>query len=250
VEEVLSRQPAPVQQFLLQTSIFEQLCAPLCDAVTGADATSQATLETLERANIFTIPLDDEQRWYRYHHLFANLLRIRLGQNHPEMVANLHRRAAAWLNQHGQPTAAVQHALAAQDFPLAADLLQANSGARWAVSDIGFLNLLAQLPVDVLQARPSLGIHRTWTLVLQSRLEEADSLLASLEPHLSAMPCARNRSAARFCQPAERLHPRPDGQIRALGAASARRARTHPGQGAGHAQQRRCDVRPPADCWS
>jgi LuxR family transcriptional regulator, maltose regulon positive regulatory protein len=184
VEEVLSRQPAHIQQFLLQTSILQQLCAPLCDTVTQSEATSQSTLEYLERANIFTLPLDDERRWYRYHHLFADLLRIRLQQDHPQLVADLHRRAAVWLNQHGQPTAATQHALAANDFPLAADLLQANSGERWAVSDIGFLNLLAQLPVEVLQARPSLGIHRVWTLVIQSRLEEADSLLASLQPHL------------------------------------------------------------------
>jgi len=198
VEEVLSRQPAPIQQFLLHTSILEQLCAPLCDAVTGAEAVSQATLETLERANIFTLPLDDERRWYRYHHLFADLLRIRLGQNHPEMVADLHRRAAAWLNQHDQPTAATQHALAAQDFPLAADLLQANSSARWAVSDMGFLNLLAQLPVDVLQARPSLGIHRAWTLVIQSRLDEADSLLASLQPHLPAAPAPETEQLRGF----------------------------------------------------
>ncbi len=188
VEEVLSRQPAHIQQFLLQTSILEQLCAPLCDAVTQSETTSQSTLEYLERANIFTLPLDDERRWYRYHHLFADLLRIRLQQDHPQLVADLHRRAAVWLNQHGQPTAATQHALAAQDFPLAADLLQANSGARWAVSDMGFLNLLAQLPPEVLQARPSLGIHRAWTLVIQSRLEEADTLLASLQPHLPATP--------------------------------------------------------------
>jgi LuxR family maltose regulon positive regulatory protein len=190
VEEVLSRQPAPIQQFLLQTSILEQLCAPLCDAVTGAEATSQATLEYLERANIFTVPLDDERHWYRYHHLFADLLRLRLQQDHPQLVADLHRRAAAWLNQHGQPTAATQHALAAQDFSLAAELLQANSGARWAVSDIGFLNLLAQLPVEVLQARPSLGIHRVWTLVIQSRLEEANALLISLQPHIPGIPAS------------------------------------------------------------
>lgn len=185
VEEVLNRQTSHIQQFLLQTSILEQFCAPLCDAVTEAEASSQATLEYLERANIFTCPLDDERRWYRYHHLFADLLRIRLGQTHPEMVAELHRRAATWLNEHDQPTAAVQHALDARDFPLAADLLQSNSGERWAVSDIGFLNMLAQLPAEILQARLILGVYRTWTLVIQSRLEEAGALLTSLQPHLN-----------------------------------------------------------------
>lgn len=198
VEEVLSRQSAHIQQFLLQTSILEQLCAPLCDAVTGAESASQATLEYLERANIFTIPLDDERRWYRYHHLFADLLRIRLHQDHPQLAADLHKRAAAWLNQHDQPTAAVQHALSAQDFPLAADLLQTNSGARWAVSDIGFLNLLAQLPTEVLQTRPSLGIHRVWTLVIQSQLEEADILLSKLDLRLFAAPTPKTDSLRGF----------------------------------------------------
>jgi LuxR family maltose regulon positive regulatory protein len=188
VEEVLTRLPAHIQEFLLRTSILEQLCAPLCDAVIGAENNAQATLEYLDRANIFTIPLDDERHWYRYHHLFADLLRIRLSQNHPELVAGLHQRAAHWLIQHEQPTAAVQHALMAKDFSLAADLLQANSSERWAASDMGFLNLLAQLPGEVLQARPTLGIHRAWTLVIQSRLDEANTLLASLQPHLRDDP--------------------------------------------------------------
>ena len=186
VEEVLSHQPTAIQQFLLQTSILDQLCAPLCDAVIGADARAQATLEQLERANLFTIALDDERHWYRYHHLFADLLRARLGQTSPELVPALHRRAAAWLDQHGSASAAVQHALAGKDFELAANIIQAHGAERWSVSDISFLNLLAQLPPEVLQARPLVGVYRAWTLVLQSRLDEAGTLLEWLLPHISA----------------------------------------------------------------
>jgi LuxR family transcriptional regulator, maltose regulon positive regulatory protein len=186
VEEVLSRQPVPIQQFLLQTSILEELSAPLCSAVTGMDSDAQTTLEYLERANIFTIPLDDDRHWYRYHHLFADLLRVRLGQSSPELVPALHQRAALWLDQHGFTIPAVQHALAAKDFTLAAELMQAHSAERWSMSDISFLNQLAQLPREVLQTRPVLGVHRAWTLVLQSRLDEAGALLDSLLPHIPA----------------------------------------------------------------
>lgn len=114
------------------------------------------------------------------------------------MVAGLHQRAADWFNRHSQPTAAVQHALAARDYPLAADLLQANSGERWAVSDIGFLNLLAQLPVELLQARPILGVYRAWTMVIQSKLNEAGTLLTNLQPHLNGTPTSESKQLHGF----------------------------------------------------
>ena len=118
--------------------------------------------------------------------MFADLLRARLGQTSPELVPALHRRAAVWLDQHGPANAAVQHALAGRDFDLAADIIQAHGAERWAASDISFLNLLAQLPPDVLVARPLLGVYRAWTLVLQSRLDEARALLDRLLPQISA----------------------------------------------------------------
>ena len=130
VEEVLSHQPVHIQQFLLQTSILEELSAPLCSAVTGMDSDAQTTLEYLERANIFTIPLDDDRHWYRYHHLFADLLRVRLGQSSAELVPALHQRAAVWLDQYGFTIPAVQHALAAKEFTLAAEIIQAHSAER------------------------------------------------------------------------------------------------------------------------
>src|SRR5215469_10058601 len=111
-EEVFSRQPAWTQSFLLHTCMLERLCGPLCDAVTEQEG-SQAIVEALERANLFVVALDDERRWYRYHHLFADVLRSRLQQTQPTLVAELHRRASAWYEQHDLPAEAIQHALSA-----------------------------------------------------------------------------------------------------------------------------------------
>jgi LuxR family maltose regulon positive regulatory protein len=118
-EEVLRRQPEAVQTFLLQTSILERLCGPLCDAIT-AQQTGQATLEYLEQANLFLVPLDDERHWYRYHHLFSEVLRHRLRRSSPE----LHRRAADWYEQQGLLAEAVDYALAAPEYPQAVRLME------------------------------------------------------------------------------------------------------------------------------
>ena len=115
VEEVLQRQPEQVRSFLLQTSILDRLSGPLCDAVTGQDG-GKAMLEALERGNLFVVPLDDRRRWYRYHHLFADVLRAHLLDEQPDHVPDLHRRASAWYEQHGEPSEAIRHALAAEDF--------------------------------------------------------------------------------------------------------------------------------------
>ena len=128
VEEVLQRQPDRVQAFLLQTSILGRLSGPLCDAVTGQGG-GKAMLEALDRGNLFLVPLDDRRRWYRYHHLFADVLQARLLDEQPGQVPGLHRRASAWYQQNGEPSAAIGHALAAEDFERAADLVRAgNSG--------------------------------------------------------------------------------------------------------------------------
>ncbi len=111
-QEVLARQPAGVQSFLLETAILERLCGSLCEAVTGEPA-GQAMLERLEEANLFLLPLDDERQWYRYHQLFAEMLRQRLQRKHPDRVAQLHQRASAWYAQHELIGEAIQHALAA-----------------------------------------------------------------------------------------------------------------------------------------
>jgi LuxR family transcriptional regulator, maltose regulon positive regulatory protein len=122
-EEVLDRQPEQVRAFLLETSVLERLCGPLCQAVTGR-ADSQRLLERVERANLFMVPLDEVRGWWRYHQLFADLLRARLRQERPERVPQLHRVAAAWYEQHGLADDAVRHALAAGDAAWAARLVE------------------------------------------------------------------------------------------------------------------------------
>ncbi len=122
LEEVLAREPEEVQAFLLQTAILTRLTGPLCDAVTGASG-GQEMLEQLERRNLFVVPLDDDRRWYRYHHLFADLLQARLYQSGRDRVARLLSRAAEWCERDGQVAEAVGYALAAQDYGRAADLI-------------------------------------------------------------------------------------------------------------------------------
>ena len=123
VEEVLQRQPAPVRSFLLQTSILDRLSGSLCDAVTGQKE-GNARLEALERGNFFVVPLDDKRHWYRYHHLFAEVLSAHLMAEQPNQVATLHRRASAWYERNGSEADAIRHALAAGDFGRAADLVE------------------------------------------------------------------------------------------------------------------------------
>ena len=129
LEEVLAREPEEVQAFLLQTAILTRLTGPLCDAVTGASG-GQEMLERLERRNLFVVPLDDERRWYRYHHLFADLLQARLYQSEPDRVARLLSRAAEWCEGEGQVAEAVGYALAAQDFERAAGLVERTGSTR------------------------------------------------------------------------------------------------------------------------
>jgi LuxR family maltose regulon positive regulatory protein len=203
VEEVINRQPAEIQAFLLHTSILDRLCGPLCDKVlengesrmesgqvsdsplsTLGSHSSQSTLEYLERANLFLVPLDDERRWYRYHHLFAELLRARLRQFSPGLIPGLHRRASAWLDQNGFPIEALQHALAAQDYDGAARLIQQHGHERWSASDLSFMTFLSQLPVEMLETRPNLGIYRVWMLLIYGQIEAAQALLERLVQHL------------------------------------------------------------------
>src|SRR5215471_54721 len=121
-EEVLSRQPGEIQQFLARTSPLARFCAPLCDAVTGTTG-GAGIIEVLERENLFLVPLDDNRQWYRYHHLFAQVLRSRLARIEPALMTTLHERASAWLEQAGQAEEAIQHALAAADVTRAVRLI-------------------------------------------------------------------------------------------------------------------------------
>jgi LuxR family transcriptional regulator, maltose regulon positive regulatory protein len=121
-DEVLTRQPPEIRQFLARTSILSRFCAPLCDAVTGS-ANAADIIETLERENLFLVPLDDNRQWYRYHHLFAQLLRSQLAMTEPDSVRSLHQRASAWYQRSGLTEEAIGHALAADDIAGAVDLI-------------------------------------------------------------------------------------------------------------------------------
>ncbi len=178
-EEVLRRQPPDVQTFLLCTSILDRLCGPLCDALLeDRAAPAQGTLEQLERQNMFIVPLDDERRWYRYHHLFADLLHSQLLRLHASRVPELHRRASLWHEQHGLTAEAVRHALQAGDGPRAAGLVEANG---WPLLIRGemmtVLGWLEALPEEQVRARPWLCIYHAWVLVMTGRLDAVEPRL-------------------------------------------------------------------------
>jgi LuxR family maltose regulon positive regulatory protein len=182
-EEVLARQPEAVQAFLLHTSILARLCGPLCEAVTE-EAGGQAMLEALERANLFVVPLDDERHWYRYHHLFADVLRSRLERAEPGLIPELHRRASAWYQRHGLPTEAVQHALLAHDGELAARLMNQTAFFVFLMVQ-GRPDLLLEwfkaLPDELVRAHPLLCIYHASSLHVINRVEEAEARLHDVE---------------------------------------------------------------------
>jgi LuxR family maltose regulon positive regulatory protein len=158
VEEVLRRHPDPVRTFLIQTSILHRLSGPLCDTVTGEPG-GKAMLESLDRANLFLVALDNSRHWYRYHHLFADVLRAHLLEEGAEASADLHRRASQWYDQNGEPTAAVRHALSAGDIEHAAGLIELAIPAllrtRQEPTIRGWLDAI---PPGVVQVRPVLAI--------------------------------------------------------------------------------------------
>jgi len=180
-EEVFARQDASVQTFLLHTSVLDRLSGSLCEAVTGQGG-GQGMLEALEQANLFVVSLDDERRWYRYHHLFAEVLRSHLFQTQPRLVPALHGRASLWYEQHQLPAEAVQHALAAPDFERATSLIE-----QWAIplalgGEINtVLAWLNTLPDELVRARPFLCLSHASLLTLTNRLEAAEARLQDAE---------------------------------------------------------------------
>jgi len=157
VEEVVQRQPEDVRHFLLETSILARLSGPLCDAVTGQPG-GRARLEALDRANLFLVALDDRRRWYRYHHLFADVLRARLRDEHPERIAVLHVRASAWHEQDGDMTVAIEHALAGGDTDRAAGLVEGVIPALTKDRREGQLRRwMEALPEEAFTSRPVLA---------------------------------------------------------------------------------------------
>ncbi len=197
VEEVLNRQPERVQRFLAQTSILERLCGPLCDALTG-ETGGTALLAELYRANLFLVPLDDQHFWYRYHHLFRDLLQARLQQSNPDAFAGLQLRASEWCDQNGLATEAVQYALAAKEYARVADLIEQHAASRWALSDTTFLTTIGKLPIELIESRPALAIHHGFVLVLLGQHQAAERLLQALRRHIPANPDLEMKGISSF----------------------------------------------------
>jgi LuxR family transcriptional regulator, maltose regulon positive regulatory protein len=184
-EQVLDRQPQELRTFLLQTSILERLSGPLCDAVTGR-TDSQRLLEQAERANLFLVPLDEVRGWWRYHHLFADLLQARLQQERPERVEELHRAAAAWHEAQDLADEAIRHALAAGDATWAARLIERQLDAwilRWEGATLQ--RWLAALPAELVGSRPRLALAQSRLALISGQLEAIEGPLRTAEQALA-----------------------------------------------------------------
>src|SRR5919202_7026305 len=198
LEEVLQRQSESVQTFLLRTSILDQLCGSLCDAVLhDPTAFGQATLEYLERANLFLVPLDTERRWYRYHHLFADLLRQRLHHSTSSAVevTELHIRASQWYEDNGLELQAFHHATAANDLERAERLIEGQGvPLQFRGPGAPVLDWLESLPTAVLDARPSLWVTYATALFFIGRHTAVEQKLRAAEAALhNTEPDARHR---------------------------------------------------------
>ncbi|NTU82219.1 MAG: helix-turn-helix transcriptional regulator [Chloroflexales bacterium] len=197
VDEVLQRQPEEVRSFLLQTAILERLHGPLCDAVTG-QAGGSARLEALHRGNFFVVPLDDQRQWYRYHHLFAEVLAAQLRAEQPDQVAALHRRASAWYEQHGAVAEAIRHALAAQEFARAADLVELAAPAmRRSRQEATLLGWLRALPDELIGCRPVLSVHYAGVLLSTGELTGVEARLRDAEGWLETAVAIGERAQPR-----------------------------------------------------
>jgi ATP/maltotriose-dependent transcriptional regulator MalT len=187
VEEVVDQQSESIQDFLLHTSILDQLTGPLCDALTGRSS-GQRTLEMLERANLFIIPLDDERRWYRYHHLFAELLRQRLDIAHSNSIHDLHSKAAVWYEAHGDPAKAIHHALVVNDIKTATRLMEKGALEALERGELGLiLNWVDRLSATELKKHPWLFIYHSWALLMSGQAEAVGPRLENTEWLLNAI---------------------------------------------------------------
>jgi LuxR family maltose regulon positive regulatory protein len=232
-EEVLRLQPKKVGTFLLQTSILDRLSGPLCEAIVDVDAVEpvdgQGMLEALEEMNLFTIPLDDERRWYRYHHLFADVLRKRLEHQYPHLLPDLHRRASQWYEQNGFAAESIQQAILAGDQDRAAQLIEENGCLLLISGEVATLLNWTDAIEFQSETRPWLAIQKAWALALTGNLDRIEptlqgpeKLLAPLEPTVEVRTmqgtiaaarahCANSRgdthSAAEYAQQALQLLP-------------------------------------------
>jgi LuxR family maltose regulon positive regulatory protein len=186
VDEVLTQQPDTVRDFLLRTSLLDRLTGGLCDAVTGQGGSAQM-LDRLNRNNLFLVPLDDEGVWYRYHHLFADVLRARLRATHPDSVADLHRAASDWYADHNSSEDAVRHAFAAEDFNRAGRLVEtALAPMRRQRRDGLLLAWLRALPEDVVRPNPVLSMSVGWAALVAGDLHEMERRLDDADRAMTA----------------------------------------------------------------
>jgi LuxR family transcriptional regulator, maltose regulon positive regulatory protein len=193
-EEVLERQPEGVREFLVKTCVLERMHAPLCDTLTGRNDGKQM-LERLEHDNLFVIALDDERRWYRYHHLFADFLRSRLQRGQPERMRELHRRAAEWYERNGWTSEAVRHALAAQEHDRAADLVEHVARKMWNRGEVmTLLGWLEALPEETRRRRPQLLLQYSAALLWVGRLDDVEPLVQEIERALGISEQGRDEN--------------------------------------------------------
>lgn len=192
-EEVLSRQSAEMQTFLQETSFLSRLCGPLCEAVTGR-AGGQALLEQLDSANLFLIPLDEERRWYRYHHLFADVLQARLAQQGSNRVAELHKRAAAWFDAQGLGEEAIHQALAGHHLEQAAEYVDRYADGTWKRGEqVTLEGWLRALPRELILARPRLCVMQGAIYIYTVQLQAVQELIDVCRPtELSEDPDLRD----------------------------------------------------------
>jgi len=196
VEEVLQRQPERIRSFLLRTSILDRLSGPLCDAVTDQEE-GNVLLETLERGNLFVVPLDDKRHWFRYHHLFAEVLSAHLMTEQPDQASTLHRRASEWYEHNGSAADAIRHALAAKDFERAADLVElAVPAMRRSRQEAALLGWLKALPNELVHARPVLSVDYAGALLQGGELEGVEARLRDAERWLDTTAVMRERPEA------------------------------------------------------
>src|SRR5215469_1236055 len=185
-DEVLERQDGQVREFLLDASVLDRLSGELFDAVTSS-AGSQAMLEQVERAGLFLVPLDEVRGWWRYHHLFADLLRARLQAEQPGRVSGLHRAAAAWFDEHGLADDAVRHALAAGDAGWAARLVERHVERLLGRSEGATLRRwLSALSPEAVRGRPRLCLAQAWGAAMGCQTEALEALLDDAERAFAA----------------------------------------------------------------
>jgi LuxR family maltose regulon positive regulatory protein len=197
-EEVLGRQPREVRQFLARTAILGRFCAPLCDAVTGS-AGAADLIEVLERENLFIAALDDTRQWYRYHHLFAEVLRGQLAQTEPDLVPELHRRASAWYAEHGSADEAVSHAIAAGDFGQAIVLIADHWFSCVSTGQVAtVLGWIRSLGDEQVAASPVAAHCAAWAAALSGDRQTARAWLPVIDSAQDTGPLPDGMPSLRF----------------------------------------------------